>query len=319
MPLAGRPFLSYMIDWLARHGVDDVLLSCGFLAEGVERVLGHEHHGVRLRYVLEEEPLGTAGPVALAADLDVLDARFLVLNGDVLCDLDLSAQLARHAETAALVTLALVPVDDTSSYGVVPTAADGRVEAFLEKGDGPAQTNLINAGAYVVERSVVDRIARDRAVSFEREVFPGLVGRGLYGHASDGYWIDIGTAERYLDATRDLLSGRVASTLPPRDAGGSLLYPGVRVHPDGARVGPLSVIGGDSSVGARSAVERAVLHERVRVGADCTIVEAVLADDVAVEDGARIGSGAMLGSGASVAAGAEVAPGGRVGPGERVG
>ncbi len=124
------------------------------------------------------------------------------------------------AETGATATLALVAVEDTASYGVVPTAADGRVEAFLEKSPGPAPTNRINAGAYVLEREVVAAIPSGCAVSIEREVFPGLVEAGLYGYLTEGYWMDIGTPERYLEATRDLLSGRVASELAATDREG---------------------------------------------------------------------------------------------------
>jgi len=224
MPLAGRPFLTFMLDWLARHGVDEAILSCGFMSESVREVLGDIYAGMRLRYVLESEPLGTAGPVRLAADEGVLEERLLVLNGDVLTDMDLTAEIAFHEGKGALATLALIAVDDTASYGVVPTSDDGQVEAFLEKSAGPAPTNRINAGAYVLERSVADRIESGRAVSFEREVFPALVGEGLYGWHAEGYWIDIGTPERYLEATWDLLAGRVESSLPERDETGSLVY-----------------------------------------------------------------------------------------------
>ncbi|HEX3277890.1 MAG TPA: nucleotidyltransferase family protein, partial [Thermoleophilaceae bacterium] len=192
MPLAGRPFLSYMLDWAHGHGVEEVILSCGFMSDGVKRVLGDIYDGMRLRYVVEEEPLGTAGPVRLALDEGVLQDRLIVLNGDVLTDIDLSAELAQHEQTGARATLALYPVDDTASYGVVPTDAEGRVEAFLEKSDGEAPTNRINAGAYVIDREVIDSIPAGRPVSFEREVFPQLVGDGLYGYLAEGYWIDIG-------------------------------------------------------------------------------------------------------------------------------
>jgi len=314
MPLAGRPFLSFMIDWLRGHGVDDVVLACGFLAEAVEAVLGDAHGDVRLRYVVEDEPLGTAGPARLAADLGLLEDRLLVLNGDVLTDVDLTAQIALHERMGAAATLALVAVEDTASYGVVPTFDDGRVEAFLEKSTGPVPTNRINAGAYVVERSVIDAIPAGRPVSFEREVFPRLAEAGtLYGHASEGYWIDIGTPERYLEATRDLLSGSVESTLPERDAGGSLLYAGVDAA--AAEIGPLSVLGPGCSVGAGSRIERAVLHSGVRVGAGCVVRESVLGDEVVVEDGAQVEGEAMVGRGARVPAGRQVGAGARVPPG----
>jgi mannose-1-phosphate guanylyltransferase len=169
----------------------------------------------------------------------------------------------------------------------------------------------------VIERDVVDRIPAGRAVSFEREVFPGLVGESLYGFMSDGYWIDIGTPERYLEATYDLLSGRVESTLPPRDETGSLVYEPALIA--GAHIGPQTVLGPHCSVGADSAVERSVLHERVSVGSGCTIREAVLSEGVHVGDGAEIEPGAMLGSGVVVEAGESVEPNARVEPGARVG
>jgi mannose-1-phosphate guanylyltransferase len=164
MPLAGRPFLSFMLDWAHAHGVDEVILSCGFMSDDVRRVLGDIYDGMRLRYVIEEDPLGTAGPVRLAYDQGLLHDRLFVLNGDVLTDMDLTAELAEHERTGARVTLALYPVDDTASYGVVPTDSDGRVEAFLEKTQGEVPTNRINAGAYVVEREVVEGIPAGRAV-----------------------------------------------------------------------------------------------------------------------------------------------------------
>ena len=163
MPLAGRPFLSYMLDWLGSHGVEEVILSCGFLSDAVKRVLGDIYQGMRLRYVIEEEPLGTAGPVRLALDEGLLGERLLVLNGDCLTDIDLTAQLAQHDATGATATLALIAVEDVSSYGVVPTDDEGRVEAFIEKAEGEAPTNRINAGAYVLEREVIEGIEPARA------------------------------------------------------------------------------------------------------------------------------------------------------------
>jgi mannose-1-phosphate guanylyltransferase len=313
IPLAGRPFLTFMLDWLRGHGVTEAILSCGFRSDDVRHVLGDIYEGMRLRYVIEDEPLGTAGPVRLALDQGVLADRLLVLNGDCLTDLDLTAELAQHEQTGARITLALAAVAETASYGVVPTATDGRVEAFLEKTEGEVPTNRINAGAYVVEREVVETlIPAGRAVSFEREVFPALVGDGLYGYASEGYWIDIGTPERYLEATFDLLAGTPASRLAPRDETGSLIGEGCLVA--GAHVGPQSVLGSGCSVGPDSTVERSVLHKRVRVGADCVVREAVLADGVRVGDGARVEPGAIVGAGATVEAGAVVEADARVEP-----
>ncbi len=317
MPLAGRPFLSFMLDWLSTHGVDEVILSCGFMSDAVRRVLGDIYDGMRLRYVIEEEPLGTAGPVRLALDQGVLAERLLVLNGDVLSDMDLSAEVTQHEHTGARVTLALYPVEDTASYGVVPTAEDGQVEAFLEKSEGPVPTNRINAGAYVVEREVVESmIAPGRAVSFEREVFPLLAGHGLYGYHAAGYWNDIGAPDRYLEATWELLAGRVESKLPPRDETGSLIYEGCLVA--GAHVGPQSVLGRNCAVGTDARVERSVLHDRVHVGADATLVEAVLAERVRVGERARVESHALVGAGAVIGEEAVIEAGARIDPDARV-
>jgi mannose-1-phosphate guanylyltransferase len=328
MPLAGRPFLSFMLDWLRRQGVEEVILSCGFLSDGVKLVLGDIYDGMRLRYVVESEPLGTAGPVRLAHEEGLLEERVLVLNGDVLTDIDLTAQLAQHERSGALATLALIPVEDTSAYGVVPTDAEMRVEAFLEKADGPVPTDRINAGAYVIEREVVGRIQPGRAVSFEREIFPTLVRQGLYGWHAAGYWIDIGTPERYLEATYDLLAGRVRSNLPPRDETGSLVYEGCVVG--GAHIGPQAVLGRHCSVGDDASIERAVLHDRVIVGSDCDVRECVLAERVRVGErvriepgavvgaGVRVGDGAMLGEGVRIDPEAVIEPGVAVEPGTRV-
>jgi mannose-1-phosphate guanylyltransferase len=322
MPLAGRPFLSFMLDWLRSHGVDEVILSCGFMSDDVKRVLGDIYDGMRLRYVVEEEPLGTAGPVRLALDEEVLEERLLVLNGDVLTDIDLSAELAQHERTGARVTLALYPVEDTASYGVVPTDAEDRVEAFIEKSEGETPSNRINAGAYVVERDVAEAIPAGRAVSFEREIFPELVGDGLYGYAAEGYWIDIGTPDRYLEATWDLLAGRVESKLPPRDETGSLVYEGCLLS--GAHVGPQSVLGRHCSVGSDARVERSVLHDRAMVGADAAVVESVLGERARVgergrvEPGAVVGAGAVIGDGAVVGERARIDPGVEIDAGARV-
>jgi mannose-1-phosphate guanylyltransferase len=316
MPLAGRPFLSFMLDWLHGHGVDDVVLSCGFLSDDVRRVLGDIYQGMRLRYVVEDEPLGTAGPVRLAHDEGILEDRLIVANGDVLTDLDLTAEVEWHERRGGLATLALVAVQDTASYGVVPTDAEGNVEEFLEKSPDPP-TNRINAGAYVLEREVIERIPPGRAVSFEREIFPALVGQGLLGYdAGSPYWIDIGTPARYLEGTWDLLAGRVSSALPPRDETGSLVLDGALVS--GAHVGPQTVLGRSCSVGTDSRIERSVLHDRVMVGADATVLESVLAERVRVGERARIEPGALVGAGAQIGDGAVVGEGARLDPGVEI-
>ncbi|HWI07805.1 MAG TPA: NDP-sugar synthase, partial [Solirubrobacteraceae bacterium] len=213
--LVDRPMMIYMLEWLRGHGIDDVIMSCGFKATKVREVLGDGSQlGIRLRFLEEPDPRGTAGALKFAEEL--LDHRFLMLNGDVLTDIDLTTQIAQHERTGATGTLALVPVLDPSSYGLVSLAGDGAVEQFLEKpaADTVRQTNLISAGAYVLERSVLELIAPGRNVSIEREVWPLLVDHGLYGYVDDdAYWIDVGTPDRYLQATFDILEGNVRTCM----------------------------------------------------------------------------------------------------------
>jgi mannose-1-phosphate guanylyltransferase len=239
-----------------------------------------------------------------------------VLNGDVLTDMDLTAEREQHERTGARATLCLIKVDDTESYGVVPTTPDGEVEQFLEKSPGPPPTNRINAGAYLLERDVIEEIAPGRAVSIEREIFPELVGSGLYGYPAAGYWKDIGTPRRYLEGTWDLLAGVIDSTLPERDETGSLVYEGGLTS--GAHIGPQAVVGRHCSVGSDSSVERAVLHDRVAVGADCMLRECVVAEGARIGDGAEVRPGAVIGKDARVAAGTVVAEDARVEPNEEV-
>src|SRR5687767_8347111 len=165
VPLVDRPFMAFMLEWLKRHDVDDVIMSCGFLASGVRNVLGDgSAYGIRLRYVEEPRPLGTGGALKFAESL--LDERFLMLNGDVLTDIDVTAQLEQHSSTGAVGTLALTPVEDPSNYGLVRLEDDLQVREFLEK-PAPDQidTNRISAGCYVLERSVLDLLDADQPAS----------------------------------------------------------------------------------------------------------------------------------------------------------
>src|SRR3954451_8578845 len=187
VPLVDRPFIRFMIDWLNRHGVDDVVMSCGHLASGVRNVLGDGSAlGIRLRYVEEPRPLGTGGALKYAEPL--LADRFLMLNGDILTDLDLTAQIAQHERTGARATLALTPVEDPTAYGLVRFDRERAITEFVEKaGYEQIETNLINAGAYVIEREVLATVPAGQNVSIEREVFPRLIGAGLFAFPTEGY------------------------------------------------------------------------------------------------------------------------------------
>ena len=300
VPLANRPFITFMLDWLEGHGFDDIVMSCGFLAAGVRKVLGSgDRDGITIRYVEEDEPLGTAGPVKLAEPM--LDERFAVLNGDILTDIDLSSVVRFHDDRGARLTLTLTPVDDPSSYGVILTDDDGSVEAFIEKPQGEAPSNLINAGIYVLERDVVAEIPGDRAVSFEREVFPGLVGSGLYGIERPGYWLDIGTLDRYLQATRDILGARVTTEVRPgfgngthRDPNALVFEPALtgascRIGPE-AEVGPDVTLGDRCTVASGAIVRDSAIHDGVTIGEGATVVGSIVGADTAVAPGQQVES-----------------------------
>jgi len=288
LTLVDRPFLAYMVEWLGAHGVSEVVLACGFLPDRLRAALGEgEHEGVALTYVVEPELRGTAGAIRFAAESlgDRLEDRFLALNGDVLTDLDLTALLGAHDERGARATIGLYPVDDSSAYGLVECDAEGAVLAFTEK-TGEAVPGQINAGAYVLERSVLDLIPPGRKVSIETEVFPRLVGAGLCALPLDGYWMDIGTHERYLQATWDILEGRVATEVRPT-APGLFLGDGCAVA-DSARVGPRAVVSRGCEVGADAVVADSVLLAGCTVGAGARVSGSVLAAGAVVEPGAGL-------------------------------
>lgn len=299
LPLAGRPHVAYVIDWLMRHGVDDVVVSCGHLADGMRSALAELEPGVQIRYAEEPDARGTAGAIRFAEEM--LGDRFLVLNGDVLCDLDLTALIEQHERTGALATIALYPVDDPSGYGLVHREEDGEITEFLEK--PPADqidTDEINAGAYLLERSVLEQIPPDRAVSIEREIFPELIGDGLYGIRLEGYWIDIGTPERFLEANWDILDGRVETVIGDQLDAPVMVGEGCEISPDAELRAPC-VVGRDSSVESDAVIERSVLLDGCSVGQRARLTNSILSGGVTVEAGADL-DGAVIGEGESVAA-----------------
>lgn len=313
VPLVDRPFIAYMLEWLKRHDVDDVIMSCGFLATSVRNVLGDgSAYGVRLRFVEEPEPRGTAGALKYAEEF--LADRFLMLNGDVLSDMDLTAQVAQHQQTGAVGTLALVPVADPSAYGLVRLNDDNSVKGFLEKPSADQiDTNLISAGAYVLERSVLDMIEPGRNVSIEREIWPQLVGNGLYAYPHEkAYWLDIGTPETYLKATSDILEGFVETADVQR------IGPSGDVAPD-AHIGSTVVLGDGVRVGAGTRIERAVVLQGSEIGANCVLEDCIVSAGARIGAGTIISGGAVLGEGVTVGSDNLLTNGIRVFPGTDIG
>jgi len=276
LPVAGRPMIERVIEHLALHGIDDVVLALGYRPDVFLAAYPDGHcRGVSLHYAVEDAPLDTAGAVAFAAREAGIDETFVVVNGDVLTGLDLGALIDFHHKRGGKGTIALTPVPDPSSYGVVLPDEDGRVLAFIEKPPvGEAPTNLINAGTYVLEPSVLDLVASGRRVSIEREVFPTLVAaQDLYAMASPADWIDAGVPSTYLAANLAMATGRVGQ--------------GSAIHPDAVVTG--SVVGDGVVIGAGAVIDGSLLLDGVNVGAGAII------------RGSIIGPGAIIGTRAEVA------------------
>ncbi len=314
LPTAGVPFVHHQLAQLRSAGVEHVVLATAYRPGDFRDVLGDGSGvGLRIDYAHEHEPLGTGGAIRNVADLleSGPDDPVVIVNADILSGHDVARQVEVHLRCRADVTLHLTEVDDPRAYGCVPTDADGRVTAFLEKMPDPV-TNRVNAGCYVFRRSVLDGIPPGRRVSVERETFPGLVDAGavVLGHHDQAYWIDVGTPAAYLRGSRDLVRGVLASTALPGPTGERLVLPGATIAADAVVAGG-STVGHRAVVGAGAVVEGSVLLDGAEVGAGSTV------RDSAVGAGARIGAGVVL-EGVVVGDGAEVGDGNELVTGARV-
>jgi mannose-1-phosphate guanylyltransferase len=330
LPLVDRPLLAFTFEHLRRHGVRRGIVSCGYLPTQIEAHFGSAYGEFELTYRVEAEPLDTAGGIAFAAG--DLEETFFALNGDSLRDADLDEIVRFHRDTGAKATILLTPVADPSRYGLVRLAADGRVSTFLEK-PRPEEidTNLINAGLYVLEPEVLGLVPPERAVSIERDVFPRLADEGsVYGIALDGYWLDVGTPEAYLQAHRDVLE-RSFST-ETGDAlgqdftlvdGSARVHPGARLVPpvyigpdavveDGARAGSLAVLGAGSRLARGALVENAVIGTRSTIGAATAVIGSIVGDGADVGPGCEIRNLAVVGPGVTLGRGNAVDHGLRI-------
>jgi mannose-1-phosphate guanylyltransferase len=305
LPVVHRAMLEHVLGHLVAHGVDDVVLSLGFRPDVIADAYPDGHcAGATLHYAVEPEPLDTAGAIRFAARDAGIDERFLVLNGDILTDLDVTRFVDFHERAGGEATIALHKVDDPSRYGVVPTDADGRVLAFVEKPPpGEAPTDLINAGTYVLEPGVLDRIPGGRRVSVEREVFPGLVDDGsLYALDDESYWIDTGTPSTYIQAQLDLTEGLRGEPMagihddaliaPEATVVRSVVGPGVSVAAGALVEGAVLLAG--SQVAAGAVVDSSIIGAGATVGADARVTgHSIVGDQRAVPaaamlDGARV-------------------------------
>ena len=297
LPIVDRPMIEHVVGHLAAHGVEEVVLSLGFLPDAFRDAYSDGRcAGIPLHYAVEPEPLDTAGAVRFAAEDAGIDEAFLVLNGDVLTDLAVDELIVFHRASGAEATVSLTPVDDPSRYGVVPTDADGRVTGFVEKPPaGAAPCNWINAGTYVFEPSVIDRIEPGRRVSVEREVFPAMADEGvLYGLRSEAYWVDTGTPETYLGVQLDLLDG-------VRGPARSGVDDAAEIHP-GATV-RRSVIGPGAVVAEGSRVCDSVVMAGSRIGEGAVVDGSLVGTDATIGPDAQVLGLSGVGHGAEVVAG----------------
>jgi mannose-1-phosphate guanylyltransferase len=328
LPIVEVPMIERVLAHLAGHGVTGAVLSLGYLHQAFASLFPGGHFGpMEVRFAVEPEPLDTGGAIRFAAAEAGIDERFLVVNGDVLTDLDVTAMLAFHeGRDGAEATIALAPVADSSAFGLVITdKVDGRVERFVEKPPpdqaGPGE---VNAGTYVFEARVLDRIAEGRRVSVEREVFPGIVAdRALFAYLSTAYWTDTGTPRQYLQAQLDILGGvRPGPPVTGAVTDGDGVWRLGRVTVDGTVHGP-ALLGVDARVASGATVRNSVIGAGASVEEDAVVEDSVLLPGVCVRAGAVVrgsivGSGAVIGEGASVTDGSVVGASVKVDPGSSV-
>ena len=334
VPVLNAPFLEYVIRRLRQHNVREIVLALSHLAQPIEDYFGNGSRlGIRLNYILEETPLGTAGAVKNAENF--LDEPFLVLNGDIFTDLDLTAMMDFHSKSRSKATIALTPVDDPTSYGLIETDAKGRVTRFLEKPSWKqVTTNMINAGTYILEPDVMSYVPPQTKFSFEHEVFPPLLEQGepIYAYPSSCYWMDIGTPEKYFWLNKDLLIGKSNQYHSVEQV---VIGEQDNIHPTAQVTGP-AVIGSNCTIW-----QKARLSGPVITGSGCIILEnaiikeSIIWHDVRIEPGAqvshsiianncRLGAGSIiedsvLGDNVTVSSGHRLEPGSKIWPGIIVG
>lgn len=332
VPVLNRPFLEHVLCHLQSHGVETVVLALGHLSQSVLDYFGDGSRvGLKLVYSVEKQPLGTAGPIKLAERY--LAERFLVLNGDVFSDFNVTAIVDFHVQNGAMATLALTPVDNPTIYGVVETGPNGRVQRFVEKPKlAEVTSNMINAGLYVLEPQVINNIPAESRVMFEQDVFPKLLsdGRPMFGYNQRGYWVDIGTPQKYLQLNLDLLKGAVATGLAAsavaaakntsipvraRMSGTVVIGAGCEIGANAEIQGP-AVIGPWCKIADGAKVKESVLWSGNRLERNCCVEKSVIANDCEIGPGARV-TDAVVSDHVVVAAGANVNPGTKLWPNTR--
>jgi mannose-1-phosphate guanylyltransferase len=307
LPLVGVPMIECVFEWLGRHGVTEAVLSLGYLPEQfTDAYPNNIIAGVRVDYAVEPEPLDTAGAIRFAATEFGFDETFLVVNGDVLTDLNITTLKAFHHEHGGEATIALHPVDDPSRFGVVPTTPEGRVISFVEKPPrDEAPTNHINAGTYIFEPSVLKGIASEGRVSVERDTFPALAAAGeLYAMVDGAYWLDTGTPQAYLQANVDILNGRQGMHEFTDIVNCSWRHATSTV--DASATLTNSVVDSNCVVGPHVVLEEAVLLPGAIVQADCVIRSSIIGPGAVIGRYSQLGATCVVGANEHVAAASEL-------------
>src|SRR6266705_5533330 len=334
VPVVGKPCMEHILELMGEHGLNDVIVTVAFLPQAIRSYFGQgETLGMQVGYSVEESPLGTAGSVRLAAKQ--LDETFLVISGDALCDVDLSALVAFHKERGAAVTIGLKSVDNPLEFGIVVTDEEGRIERFLEKPSwGQVFSDTINTGIYVLDPEVLNHIPSDRPYDFSKELFPLLLemGRPLYGHVFDGYWQDIGNLDQYRQANFDALDQRVRLDIPGiRLRGNVWLGEGVELDDldqvEGpafvsnycrvareATVGAYSVLSASVTLRERARTDRSVIDASTHIGRGALVEGAIIGRSCDIRAHARLQEGVAIGDEVKIGEESVLMPGVRVYP-----
>jgi mannose-1-phosphate guanylyltransferase len=301
IPLVDRPGLDHVLDHLASHGVHEVVLSSPYLERVFHPFIAARHGDPAITWITETEPLGTGGAIVHALS-SLGDEPFFALNGDILTDLDLTAMRAFHQDRGASVTIALHHVEDARAFGLVETDGDGRVKAFREKPE-QAIPGDVNAGTYLLDPSVLRPWTADRSISIEREIFPDVIAAGhpVFGFPGDCYWMDLGTPEKYLQAHRDMLTGRVRGL----DYEAPWIAADADVEP-GAAIGSGCAIGAEARVADEATIEDSVLHPGASIAAGALVRSSIVGAGAHVGAGADV-RGCVLGAGSRVPDGMSIA------------
>ncbi|NPV26173.1 MAG: NTP transferase domain-containing protein [Firmicutes bacterium] len=315
VPIMNRPIMEHIVNLLKQHGLTEIGVTLQYLPEAIKSYFGDGgEFGVQMRYFVEEVPLGTAGSVKNAEAF--LDDTFLVISGDALTDLDLSAAIAFHREKKSIATIVLTVVDSPLEYGVVITEQQGRITQFLEKPSwGEVFSDQVNTGIYILEPEVLTYFKAGQNFDFSKDLFPLLLkhNQPLYGCVVPGYWCDVGNLQQYQQAHTDILAGRVKVNIPGRCVGDQIwVGPGSEIHPTASLRGPLligdncqigpdvviepySVLGNNTVVEARASVKRSILWDSNYIGKKAELRGATLGNRVKVKPNSFIFEGAVIG------------------------